>query len=163
MYRAIVFLLCLAAAAQDSTVAGRVVDSTTGDPIKACVKSIRQAGQEMSDRTADLRNGPASDLTIVMSLSGAQVSGTVSDAKGPVANGFVFVFAPGAARIAASAQSAADGSYVIHAVPPGKYKIAAADPREFRGRGPASYENQAISIELSEHAAATQDLRIVRE
>jgi hypothetical protein len=54
------------------------------------VQSARLGNVQSDDSKVDLRNGsPGDSLILTLSSSWAEISGTVSDANGPVAGAFV--------------------------------------------------------------------------
>ncbi len=113
------------------------------------VRSVRLDGHEIEERAPDIsanlggedvRLEPVLDLRqsvgspklrIVVDRGGASLSGMVEGKAGPVTNGFgVVVLAPAGAKSwedVISAKIAKDGTYVIHGIPPGKYRLLADD------------------------------------
>ena len=95
------------------------------------VKSVRQGPAETEGDFLDVRNGPAGPITVTVSNHGAQISGTVSDANGPVANARVAIRGV-SSQMQMGAAADRNGVYTIKNLPPGKYKIIAADDDAFQ-------------------------------
>jgi len=87
------------------------------------VKSLRAGDTESEGDILDVRNGSAGPLTVTVSANFCEVSGTVSDFKGPVDNAPVILEPaedPSNIRLALTDST---GAYKFGAVPPGKYKL----------------------------------------
>jgi len=134
----------------------------SGSSMNAYIKSIRVGSREMQPPLADLRTGNDT-LTVIASMSGAQIRGAVTDSKGPKARAAVALLDPLTLRTVRGTQSGPDGTYTIRAIPPGKYKLIAIEQQMMLGGSLPTVKDKAIDIELSDGAAATQDLMFVSQ
>jgi hypothetical protein len=130
----------------------------------AYVRSVRVGDSETEGCILDLRNGPAGAVTFTVSSLTGEISGTVNDSSGPVANAHV-VLVPQAGGLQFMRSTAAkpDGTYRLTGLPPGKYKLAATDegfyPNPRSDAALEDYEDVAQSIELRPGDKITQDLK----
>jgi hypothetical protein len=134
----------------------------------AYVKGMRAGSNQIEGAILDLRNGAAGGtLTLVVSAATGDVSGTVSDEKGPVTRAMIALLqadwdgtGPSASRFAASKP---DGTYHIGSIPPGKYRIAAADEADrtllTRGGNLEDYADVVETIEIHANDKLTKDLK----
>jgi protocatechuate 3,4-dioxygenase beta subunit len=128
------------------------------------VKSMRLGQTAIDGNLLDLTNGSAgAALSVLVSSATGEISGTVSDDKGPVAGvrvallqadaeGFTFP------RLAATGE---DGSYRLTGIAPGKYKLAAGGETDFQTLQALEPDDDS-PVELVEvHAAdkLTRDLK----
>jgi hypothetical protein len=131
-----------------SVTVGRRALALEGMPENVYIKSVTLGTGEMPDRTLDLRGNPGdARLTVLLSAAGASISGVVTDSHGPRAKVSVYLaLASHDHVIPRTAETAADGSYSFHGVPPGKYKLYAGDPKG------------AESMEIAEGESAKRNL-----
>jgi hypothetical protein len=113
----------------------------------------------------DVRNGAPGPVVVSVSSQTCEISGTVTDGNGPVANAKV-VLAPasGGGQFARSASTKSDGTYRFTGLPPGKFKLAAADEGISFNPMQASevmddYRDFAESIDLRPGDKITKDLK----
>jgi len=128
---------------------GRHALALEGMPENVYIKSVSLGTEEMPDLTLDLRGNPGDALvTVLLSAAGARIAGVVTDSQGPKADVSVYL-APDSpeAVIPRTAETAADGSYSFHGVPPGKYKLYAGDAKG------------AESVEIAEGESAARNLK----
>jgi hypothetical protein len=123
------------------------------------VKSLRAGETEVDGDILDVRNGSVGPLTVTVSSNFCEVSGTVSDSKGPVANAPVVLAALEDPSSFRTGQSDSAGTYKFR-VPPGKYKLAAVDevPMSWGFQGPDLDEYEPESLDLSAGDKITKDL-----
>ena len=156
---------------------GRFRLSVDGIPDSAYVKSILLDGAAVSDGILDFSRGvrgPAVKVTV--GRDGAEISGEVRASDGgPVLNSRVSVFIapePGQMPLARSTAQIAGGRYILKGVPPGKYKIYAADLMSAAlGASSASAINAARdallaaaeTLEVAAGSHVTKDLRVVSQ
>jgi len=129
------------------------------------VKSIRAGSVETEGDILDVRNGPSGPITVTVSSSMCQINGTVSDSSGPLAGVRVALVQPVESGISNPliATTAADGTYTLPGVPPGKYKLLLADDDAMAalpGQNLDDYEDIAESVELHAGDKITKDLRV---
>lgn len=133
----------------------------------AYVKSVRAGETESLRDILDVRNGPAGPLTVTVSANFCELSGMVSDSKGPVADAEVSLVPaedPSNSRVA-RADSA--GVYRFTRLPPGKYKLIPGEQRglvnrQFPGQDPDDYDDGAESVDLAAGDKITKDLTLMR-
>jgi len=142
-------------------------------PENLYVKSARVGMAEAHGGILDIPAGSAKGtLEIEIGTNGANVSGIVRDAKGPVSGIGVAMFFDNDAGtdIIDRATTGADGSYKFQGVPPGKYKLLTWDIRSSPNElwtvrwtpdALALYSNVMESIEVSEGDKISQDLKIL--
>jgi len=115
------------------------------------VKSVR-VGTQLSDGVASFPRDPgAEEVVITLATDGAQVSGVVEDAKGPIA-GVMLALVPlrydGFPR-ARFATTGSDGRYRIDTIPPGDYRLPRIDSRDRHALGMGSPLPLKDTVELS--------------
>jgi len=124
--------------------------------VSGYVKSLRIGEKESEGDVLDVRNGGAGPLTITLSSNYCEVSGTVSDAKGPVADVTIVLGWSEDRTNPRIARSKSDGTYKFR-VPPGKYKLAAVDEDAmtwgFQGPDLEDYETEAIELSAGDKIA----------
>lgn len=92
------------------------------------VRSVRAGSSETEGDIRDVRNGAAGAVVMSVSSLTCEVSGTVNDANGPVANAqVVLVPESGARQLVRSASSKPDGTYSFTGLPPGRFTLAATE------------------------------------
>jgi len=144
---------------------GRYLLNLTWGP--AYVKSVRLGDVETAGPILDVRNGAnGAALTVVVSSNMCEVSGTVSDSNGPVADARVaLVPDPDIGGNSVVTASQANGAYKFSRVAPGKYRIAVVDADVtvmVNGRGDDSlegYEEVTVTLDLQPGDKITQNLK----
>ncbi len=130
----------------------------------AYVKSMRLGTTLIDDNVLDLKNGSAgSVLSLLVSAATGSVSGVVQTDNARPEGAMVVITTAGAqaAFEPRLAQIAADGTYTIAGLPPGKYKlVAAAEVQGMQGNEVFGYENQMESVELGPKDKITKDLKL---
>jgi hypothetical protein len=104
-------------------------------PENAYIKSLVFGGAETLPGDLDLSKGAGgSNLKVIVSRNGGQITGTISDKNGLPLNGRrVFVVLAADANSFATWQSAvtSDSTFAFHGIRPGKYRLFAVDPLQF--------------------------------
>ena len=123
------------------------------------VKSIRAGDTETEGEILDVRNGSPGPVTVTVSSNFCEISGTVSDSKGPVQNAYVMLVSQEDPSVTQSTQSDS-GTYKFR-VPPGKYKLAAVgeDGLAWGMQGPDLEDYEVETVDLSAGDKVTKDLR----
>jgi hypothetical protein len=126
------------------------------------VKSVRVGSVETEGDILDVRNGLAGLVAVTIGSNTCQVHGTVSDRSGPAAGARVLL--QPAEKIGAHgylAKAAADGTYMIPDVTPGRYKLLVVDDDALaafqRGLDLEDYQD-AESLDLQPGDKITKDL-----
>jgi hypothetical protein len=124
------------------------------------VKSV-EYGQTHSDGAElDLRSGSAAPLTIHLATAAGSVSGTVSDDRGPAAGVRVMLVDAGLPLNPAFVQSGGDGAYNFGHLPPGKYRVVAADEADFSPAGSEEdWEDVGEIVEVADRQAVVKDIK----
>ena len=139
---------------------GRYHVSLTWSP--AFVKSVRAGSTETEGDILDVRNGPPGPVTVLVSSNFCEVSGTVTDSKGPVPGGSVVLVTAEAAPSFHAVPTDSNGAYKLTHIPPGKYRLAAVDDPSVamanRGAGMDDYEDVTETLELRAGDKVTKDL-----
>lgn len=144
-------------------------------PENAYIRALLVDNAAVSDGTLDFSRGVRGQrVKVTISRNGAQISGEVRAADGgPLLNPRVAVFlAPEPNQIAPgrSAAQVVDGQYVFKGVPPGKYKVYAADPTQmnFAGGsgGPDGDPRRALlaaaeTLEVTEGGRVAKNLKAI--
>ena len=126
---------------------------------------MRLGSTEVEGEILDISNGAGgAPLTVVVSSAAGAVSGTVTDSKGPAAGVSVALAPDGEGRkFFRFVTAAADGTYTIPNVPPGKYKLLVADEDANtlvqQGRTLEDYQDVAESIEVHPGDRISKDLK----
>ncbi|HUA62641.1 MAG TPA: carboxypeptidase-like regulatory domain-containing protein [Verrucomicrobiae bacterium] len=124
-----------------------------GQPV--WVKAIRVDGNETPGRALDLRAAPQ-DVTLVVEIPAARISGIVEDAKGPAAGVELNLQDVGDDfTVEGWATTKDDGAYSFDHIPPGHYRI-----RALRSRPSGGGEWEIFTV--SETDQLTRNLRIER-
>jgi hypothetical protein len=128
----------------------------------AYVKSVRLGTVESADGTLDVRNGAGdASLTLLLSAAKGDISGTVSDSKGPVSGAMVALMRDHFSR---EVSTDANGRYSLPDVHPGTYQLVAGDERVrdlWRDSDALDDYNDAIvTVEIHAAEKVTQDLKI---
>jgi hypothetical protein len=123
------------------------------------VKSVRAGDTETEGDILDVRNGAPGPVTVTVSSNFCEISGTVSDSKGPMQNAYVMLVSQEDPTITQSTRS--DSGAYKFSVPPGKYKLAAVDEETLAWgmRGPDLEDYEVESVDLSAGDKVTKDLR----
>jgi len=125
--------------------------------VSGYVKSLRAGNTETDGDMLDVRNGSPGPVTITLSSNYCEISGTVSDAKGPVADARVVLVSVDEPSTARTTQSDS-GTYKFR-VPPGKYNLAALDDAVSWGfQGPDLEDYEPESLDLTAGDKITKDL-----
>ena len=146
----------------ESVVPGRYHVSLSWGP--AYVSAVRVGETVTEGDVLDVRNGPAGAVTLTVSSATCQISGTVNDSSGPVANAHV-ILVPQAGEVMFTRSTSAkpDGTYTFTGLRPGKYQLAAVDegfyPNGRSDNALEDYEDVAARIELRAGDKLTQDLK----
>lgn len=138
-------------------------------PAGAYLKQVQLGEQDVRGGVIDLRSGiDARELTITVSLNGAQVEGVVHDKDQPYANATVGLI-PSDSMLRnyyAIATSDQNGHYVFRGVAPGKYQLYAFDQIENGAYLDPDflkpYEDRGEAFEFAEGARETCDLKLIR-
>jgi hypothetical protein len=94
----------------------------------AYVKSVRLGSTETEGDILDVSGGPAGPLTLVVSSVAGELSGTVTDSKGPVPGATIqLVFVGGGVQPRGVAKTDQGGVYRFGGIPPGAYKLLFVD------------------------------------
>lgn len=127
--------------------------------VSGYVRSVRAGETEVDGDILDVRNGSQGPLTVTVSSNFCEVSGTVSDTKGPVADATVIVSSVEDPSNIQIVHTDSAGSYKFR-VAPGKYKLAAVDQAALTwGRqGPELDDSEAESLDLSAGGKVNKDL-----
>ncbi len=124
--------------------------------VSGYVKSLRMGETESQGDVLDVRNGGAGPLTVTLSSNFCEISGMVSDAKGPVADAAIVLARSEDRTNPRIERSKSDGTYKFR-VPPGKYKLAAVDEEAmswgFQGPDQEDYETEAIELSAGDKIA----------
>jgi hypothetical protein len=133
---------------------GRYRVSTSG--LAGYVKSIRAGDTETEGNILDVSSGSRGPVTLTLSSNFAEISGTVSDFKGPTADvGVVLVAVGDDYQITASDAS---GTYRFR-IAPGKYKLVVTGEGGFMGFQPGRMDElEGESIEVSAGDKVRKDL-----
>jgi hypothetical protein len=131
----------------------------------AFVKSVRLGQTTEDGPQLDLRSGGGgAGLTVTLSSAYATLSGVVNDDKGPYAGARVVVRDTNNRNITNGAASAADGTYTIKNLPPGKYKLLVLDEGETNFMTTEAnlddFDDRAETIELRPKETLTRDLKL---
>jgi protocatechuate 3,4-dioxygenase beta subunit len=130
----------------------------------AYVKSIRLGNSLIDGNVLDLSNGSSGqDLSLLMSSATGSVSGVVQTDSARPEGAMVAITAADAQAVFEPrvAQIAADGTYTITGLPPGKYKlVAAAELQGMQSNDVFGYEDQMESIEIMPKEKVTKDLKL---
>ena len=123
------------------------------------VKAVRVGDTETDGDILDLRNGSPGPITITVSSHFCEVSGTVSDSKGPVADVSVILSSVEDGSNSHVGSSNASGGYSFR-VPPGKYLLAVIDAEQFNWgmQGPDLEDYEPLKLDLSAGDKITKDL-----
>jgi Carboxypeptidase regulatory-like domain len=128
---------------------------------KTHVRSVRLGAVESDGRSVDLRNASgAVSLAVVVSAAHGEVSGTVSDDKGPVAGAVVELMQD---NWISDQTTDSSGRYAFRNVPPGSYRIVAGDervrelPQDSELIEP--YKISLVALEVHAGDKITQDLK----
>jgi protocatechuate 3,4-dioxygenase beta subunit len=125
------------------------------------VKSVFLGSKESEDGTLDFRNGTGGgEVTLVVSAAWGEISGTVSDANGPVSGALVMAIQRGSPRVE---QCDASGHYVLKNLLPGTYRLLAGDERVqelWQGDDAlADYKEAVATVQVHAGDKITQDLK----
>jgi protocatechuate 3,4-dioxygenase beta subunit len=133
-------------------------------PEDAYVRAMRAGGAEVADHVLDFRKGAPTEVTIILSGNGAQVSGKVRSLDAPAA-GVTVLLAPNARErfdLYKSEITDQNGAFTLKGIPPGSYKLFAFDDLDAGAwQDPdflPAYEKSAQPIEFHEGDRLTKDL-----
>jgi len=140
-------------------------------PDNSYIQAILLDNVAVNNDTLDFSRGvPNQQIKITISRNGAQISGEVRDVNdGPVfsPNIMVFLTAESDQVVPFRATGVNDGKYVFKGVPPGKYKIYAADVKKRSASARATWPGgdpdlaAAETLEVPEGGHVTKNLRVV--
>jgi len=103
-----------------------------GMPDTVYVKSVRLGAREMPDGILDVRRGAGDALSVTLSTRGAQLSGVVRDADGPVPEAAVGLVEDLARfNTIRMVRTGADGAYAFRGLAPGNYQLFLLDAGDF--------------------------------
>jgi hypothetical protein len=127
--------------------------------VSGYVKSVRAGDTETDGDTLDVRNGSPGPVTITLSSNFCEISGTVSDSNGSVADAAVMLLRPDDRMSTRMGRSDAKGAYKFR-VPPGKYRLAVVDEQGLNWgfQGPDLEDYDAETVELSAGDKMVKDL-----
>lgn len=128
--------------------------SVYGLPDNTYVKSIGFAGQDVNGKDLDLTSGAGGEMEIVVSPSGAQVTGVVRDADGKAVPSAIVQIYDKSGELAKSANTDQNGAFDVKGLAPGEYKTFAWEDRgdgvisdpDFR----KSFESKSTPVKLAE-------------
>jgi uncharacterized protein (DUF2141 family) len=129
------------------------------------VRSVTVGSTETAGDILDVRNGLAGAVTVWVSGLTCDISGTVNGPGGPAAGAHVVIVPETAGRhFPRLVSTKPDGTYTITGIPPGKYKLAAADDDSYPNLmqpGAAWEDEEAVAetIELRAGDRITKDLK----
>jgi hypothetical protein len=141
-------------------------------PSRFYVKSARVGTVESHGSVLDLRGlqGKA-EITIELGTNGAEISGVVRDARGPVGGVRVALFFDNeyGSDLFDLVSAGARGAYSFHGVPPGKYRLLAWDAPSWGTSSAdrwtpealALYQSVIESVDASEGDNVSQDLKLL--
>jgi hypothetical protein len=150
---------------------GRFQVSVDPMPENGYVKAVSLDNTAATDGTLDFSRGVRGPhVKVTVSRNGAQISGEVRDADGgPLLNPNVMVtLVPEPDQAAASRRGASiiAGHYMLKGIAPGKYQLCArdifrttADGRPVAGSACSAFPGAAETLEVSEGARVTKDLK----
>lgn len=130
----------------------------------AYVRSVRLGNVELDKPEIDLSSGAAgATLSLKISSGVAEISGTVTDSKGPAA-GVRVVLGPrqkGPFTSNTSIVTGPDGVYKFTRVVPGNYNLYAVDDDDltYVGGTPDNYEDVLVEVEVKDRDKLTRDLK----
>jgi hypothetical protein len=140
-------------------------------PDNSYIQAILLDNVAVNDGTLDFSHGvPNQHIKITISRNGAQISGEVHDANdGPVfsPNIMVFLTAESDQVIPFPISGVKDGKYVFKGIPPGKYRIYAADVKKRSAGARAGWPGgdpdlaAAETLEVPEGGHVTRNLRVI--
>jgi hypothetical protein len=150
---------------------GRYRLSVYNLPDNSYIQAILLDNVAVNDGTLDFSKGvPNRHMKITISRNGAQISGEVADVDdGPVLspNIMVFLVAESSQVEPFRATGVKDGKYVFKGVPPGKYKVYAADVKKRSAGTRATWPGgdpdlgAAQTLEVPEGGHVTRNLKVV--
>jgi len=125
------------------------------------VKALKLGAQDMGGGVLDLRLGVGGQpVAVTLSSAGAQVSGIVQDAKGPLAGVTIAIVDDNVLRTVVSGP---DGAYICRGLAPGNYQMVIIDPEDaesLRQRGSLGiYESAAQKFRVAEGEKLVQDVK----
>lgn len=129
------------------------------------VKSVRAGETESMGDILDVRNGPAGPLTVTVSANFCEVSGTVSDSKGPVAGAEVSLVPAGDPSNSRVGRADSAGVYRFTRLAPGKYRLIPMEQRGSVNRplpGQDPDDDGEESVDLAPGDKITKDLTLMR-
>jgi len=129
----------------------------------AYIKSITVGSAEVDGNVLDVRNGAGAAITVHVRSDFGSITGTVSDAGGPVAGAQVALMRDDYVSTGDTSFAMADasGSYTFKMVRPGKYRIAATDDNDNAPRAGNldDYEDVVAQVEVQPKDKLTKDLK----
>jgi hypothetical protein len=133
------------------------------------VKSARLGEQDVLDTGFDFTPGVTGVLTLFLSPNGAQIEGSVANAKDEPAIGAKITLIPDSSHQSPTRYKTADtdqnGHFIIKGVPPGEYKIYAWEDIEDGAQEDPDFmkphESDGQSVSIKEKAHETVQLKII--
>jgi hypothetical protein len=140
-----------------------------GLPVDFYVKSARLGEQDVLDTAFDFTPGVTGVLTLVLSPNGAQIEGSVANAKDEPAIGAKVTLIPNGANRSPTRYKTAgtdqNGHFIIKGVAPGEYKIYAwEDIEEGAQEDPdfmKPHESDGQSVSIKEKAHESVQLKLI--
>ena len=134
-----------------------------GLPEDGYVKTILLDGVSNDGNLDFTKGAPESRLKITVGLDGAEISGELRGSDGgPLLSARSIVFVAAEAGKIGPTQMArvADGRYLVKGVPPGKYKVYAADIGQVTAENRPAFLEAAETVDVPEGANVIHDLRV---
>jgi hypothetical protein len=133
------------------------------------VKSIKYGNDDVLESGLNPSRGKGGTLEIVVSSNGAAVSGTVNNDNNPSSGVTVIMVPENVTKFAGQDHSTANtdqyGKFQFQGLRPGKYKLYALEDVDQGDIGDPDfmkkYEDSATSINVTEGAKVTQDLKLI--
>jgi protocatechuate 3,4-dioxygenase beta subunit len=132
------------------------------------VKSIRLGSVESTGPIVDLTDSLPSEITVTLGNRAAQIQGMVNDEDKPAVEATVVLVPDDRDKTYLYKTASADhaGKFTLNIIPPGRYKLFAFENAEVESwQDPEFlkvYEERGTSVELTEAANETKDLKLLR-
>jgi hypothetical protein len=146
---------------------GRYRVRITKLPKNFYLRSMHFGEREFQDGILEIDGGTVQrEMLIELGADGAEVSGIVREAKDVVRGALIILLADkdSFSAVAGAVRSSEDGSYVIHGIAPGKYKLLALSAKyasaSLTDEGLELDRNETERIQVRQGDRITQDLNI---